>query len=320
MAITDFDRPEATSQLTTSGLVLRWMQSLVTSLLLLALGAGCSQAPAVATQPAANGSNAPAENGAQTATSSVSVPRDQITQISVINALMLGHYDGITTFEELLRYGDFGVGTLNQLDGELIILDGQGYQVHGDGTIDRVAPSAKTPFAVVTPFDRAEQQKLPQIESLEWLDDHLDEAIGHPNKFIAVRIHANFATITLRSVKVQSPPYRPLGVVAKEQSVWTRENVTGTLIGIRCPKWVQGLNVPGYHWHFLADDLSLGGHVLKCAAGSALAEYDVCQEWLVRLVDAPGFDTVNLNQDLNRELRRVESARDDEESEAPPNK
>jgi len=248
------------------------------------------------------------------------VPRDQITQISIINALMLGQYDGITTFGELLEYGDFGVGTLNQLDGELIVLDGQGYQVHSDGSVALVDASAKTPFAVVTPFDQTEQQSLPQIESLEWLDERLNEGIGHPNQFIAIRIHADFATITLRSVKAQSPPYRPLGVVAKEQSVWTREKVAGTLIGIRCPAWVQGLNVPGYHWHFLSDDHTIGGHVLKCTAGSATAYYDVCREWLVRLVDSPGFDTSDLHQDLNRELRSVESARDSEARTENPEK
>jgi len=233
---------------------------------------------------------------------------------------MLGHYDGITTFKELLKYGDFGVGTLNQLDGELIVLDGKGYQIHSDGSITVVDASAKTPFAVVTPFDHSEKQALPQIESLEWLDERLDEAIGHPNQFIAIRIHADFATITLRSVKAQSPPYRPLGVVAKEQSVWTREKVAGTLIGIRCPAWVQGLNVPGYHWHFLSDDHTIGGHVLKCTAGSATAYYDVCREWLVRLVDSPGFDTSDLHQDLNRELRSVESARDSEARTENPEK
>lgn len=282
------------------------------SLILLGVISGCLQQPIPAERHEQANSLPQAATVAPAAGAvPISIPRDQITQISIINALMLGQYDGIIPFEELLRYGDFGVGTLNQLDGELIVLNGQGYQVHGDGSINKVAPTAKIPFAVVTPFDQAERHTLPQIESLEKLDEHLDEAIGHPNQFIAIRIHAEFATITLRSVKAQSPPYRPLSVAAKEQSVWTREKVVGTLIGIRCPAWVQGLNVPGFHWHFLSDDLSVGGHVLKCQAGAANADYDVCREWLVRLVDSPGFDAIDLHKDLNRELRSVESARDE---------
>ena len=38
----------------------------------------------------------------------------------------------------------------------------------------------------------------------------------------------------------------------------------GTLVGVRCPSWVGGLNVPGYHWHFLSEDRTVGGHVLDC--------------------------------------------------------
>ena len=240
---------------------------------------------------------------------SLIVPRDQITQISVVNALMLGEYDGIATLGELLRYGDFGVGTLDHLDGELIVLDGRAFQVHGDGSIAQVPLDAKIPFAVVTPFDPIGTLSFPAILSLATLDERLNESIGHPNKFLAVRIQGEFSSITLRSVNAQSRPYRPLGEVAREQSVWTRQNVRGTLIGIRSPSWVQGLNVPGYHWHFLSDDLLIGGHVLECRASEATVDYDVCHQWLVRLVDSPGFDTADLNQDLNRELQRVESSR-----------
>jgi hypothetical protein len=30
-------------------------------------------------------------------------------------------------------------------------------------------------------------------------------------------------------------------------------------VGVRSPAWVGGLNVPGYHWHFLSDDRTVGG-------------------------------------------------------------
>lgn len=248
------------------------------------------------------------------------VPRDQITQISVVNALMLGEYDGIATLEELLRYGDFGVGTLDHLDGELIVLDGRAFQVHGDGLIAQVPLDAKIPFAVVTPFDPSGELSFPAILSLATLDERLNESIGHPNKFLAVRVQGEFSSITLRSVKAQTRPYRPLGEVAREQSVWTRQNVRGTLIGIRSPSWVKGLNVPGYHWHFLSEDFLIGGHVLECTASQATVHYDVCHQWLVRLVDSPGFDTADLNQDLNRELQRVESSRGGDPSKSEPEK
>lgn len=54
--------------------------------------------------------------------------RGRITQVSVINDLMIGRYDGVMPIRELLRCGNFGLGTLDHLDGELIVLDGRGLE------------------------------------------------------------------------------------------------------------------------------------------------------------------------------------------------
>ena len=129
------------------------------------------------------------------------------------------------------------------------------------------------------------------------------------NEFLAIRVDGRFASITLRSVKRQEPPYGPLADVAKSQSVWTHEDVSGTLVGIRCPAWVKGLNVPGYHWHFLSDDRKVGGHVLDCRAAELHVRYDVCRDWLIKLDDSAEINAANLGEDLSQELHRVESSR-----------
>src|SRR3954470_14447202 len=67
-------------------------------------------------------------------------------QASTIGALLDGAYDGDVTFAELAARG---WGTLNALDGEMIPVDGRFYRAELDGAINRVSPSAKTPFAVV---------------------------------------------------------------------------------------------------------------------------------------------------------------------------
>ncbi len=236
--------------------------------------------------------------------------RDRITQVSVINALMLGQYDGVKPIGELLRWGDFGVGTLDHLDGELIVLDGRAYQVRGDGAVLPVGPGRSTPFAVVTPFDAEGQLPCPEVDSLAELNRRLDAAIARPNQFLAVRIRARPASITLRSVARQEPPYRPLAAVAEHESVWTHADLAGTLIGIRSPAWAVGMNVPGYHWHFLSDDRTIGGHILDCRLTAGQVEYDICHTWQVLLDDSPAFNAADLARDQSRDLKRVESARE----------
>jgi len=235
---------------------------------------------------------------------------DRITQVSVINALMVGRYDGVMPIAELLGHGDFGVGTLDHLDGELIVLDGKAYQVRGDGGIAEVGPDRSTPFAVVTPFQPDGEFPCPEVASLTDLDARLDEALPTRNNFVAIRVDGRFASVTLRSVHRQEPPYKPLAEVAESQSVWTHENLSGTLVGVRCPPWVVGLNVPGYHWHFLADNRKVGGHVLNLRVVDGRVRSDVSRDWVIKLDGSAGFNATDLGRDLSRDLRRVESSRD----------
>ena len=72
---------------------------------------------------------------------------DALFQVSTIDALSSGLYDGVATVGEIRQRGDFGSGTFEGLDGELIALDGTVYQAQSDGTVKKADPSMKVPFA-----------------------------------------------------------------------------------------------------------------------------------------------------------------------------
>jgi acetolactate decarboxylase len=234
---------------------------------------------------------------------------DRVTQISVINALLLGQFDGTVPFSALLADGDFGLGTLDGLDGELVVLEGRGFQIKSDGAVVEVGPSDTIPFAVVTPFDQDGEIPCPQARSLAELERRIDGVVGHPNNFVAIRIEADLASATLRSVHPQSKPYRPINTRKDFQSVWRREDLRGTFVGIRSPAWAQGVTVPGYHWHFLAADRRSGGHVLDCDVRGGTIRFDVCGSWLVRIDESAAFNAVDLSADMREELDRVERLR-----------
>jgi acetolactate decarboxylase len=104
----------------------------------------------------------------------------------------------------------------------------------------------------------------------------------------------------------QEAPYEPLSEVVKRQSVWTHGGVTGTLVGIRCPKWVGGINVPGYHWHFITDDRTAGGHVQDLRIKSVTVRIDQSRAWQLWLPDDEGFRKLDLGRDRAVELNKVE--------------
>ena len=152
---------------------------------------------------------------------------------------------------------------------------------------------------------------LPAGAELKTVEARLDAAIGDPNCFAAARIDADFASLTARSVPRQTPPYRPLAEVAKQQSVFPFSGAQGTLVGLRGPAFVRGLGVPGWHWHFLTADRKRGGHVMAFTlAQNAQPEAKIMRlrRFSLTLPDA-GLQGLDLTRDRADELRSVESGR-----------
>jgi acetolactate decarboxylase len=193
-------------------------------------------------------------------------PEDEphvIFQTSTIDALLDGAYDGDVSFGELREHGDFGLGTLDAVDGEMIALAGRFYRVAGDGTVTEISDSARTPFAVVTFFEPQATATLEEpLDHPALLERVEDAAPEGPCQ--ALRIDGRFEVVVARSVHRQVKPYPPLAEVAAHQSVFTLRDVEGTLVGFRFPDYAKGLEVPGYHLHFITSDRRRGGHVLDC--------------------------------------------------------
>ena len=67
------------------------------------------------------------------------------------------------------------------------------------------------------------------------------------------------------------------------------------------------LNVPGYHLHFISDDLKAGGHILDFIIEEGRAELDVCNRFLMLLPqDDTQLGQIDLSKDRAKELEEVE--------------
>ena len=216
-------------------------------------------------------------------------------QASTIAALLEGAYEGDLTFSELAEHGDLGLGTLNGLDGEMIALDGRFYRAGVDGRVSEVSTAARTPVAVVVPFEAAVE-----VETAE-----LDAALAD-FPVCALRLDAKFEWVRARSVPLQQPPYRPLAEVAAEQSEFEFRDVRGSLVGFQFPDYASGVEVVGRHVHFISDDRTRGGHVLGFSAGDGLLRIDPANDLHVEL--PPGVQLGEGHVD-EAELARIEGGR-----------
>ena len=206
-------------------------------------------------------------------------------QASTIGALLEGAYEGDVSFAELARRGDLGLGTLNGLDGEMIALDGRFWRADADGAIHPVAADERTPFAVVTRFQPSLEFELERPRDLLVA---VEERLPAGTPSCALRIDGTFERIRARSVPPQTPPYRPLADVIAEQHEFELGPVEGTMVGFRFPDYAEGIEVAGWHVHFIAADRSRGGHVLDSRADAVGVRVDPSKDLHVEL--PPGVD------------------------------
>lgn len=239
-------------------------------------------------------------------TGCATAPKDTLMQVSTIDALLAGAYDGQMTVGELKEHGDLGLGTFNALEGEMIVLDGKVYQARADGAVYEMPDDTTTPFAAVVNFDTDQAALLSGPLSDEVLQKQIDKLAPNKNLFLAVRVDGTFPTMKVRSVPKQSKPYPPLAEVVKQQAVFEYTNVTGTVLGFRCPSFVKGINVPDYHLHFISKDRTLGGHVLDLTLENAALQLDACNEFMLVLTDHEDFSGLDLSKDRSQELEKVE--------------
>lgn len=232
---------------------------------------------------------------------------DTMFQTSTINALMQGVYDGNTAFKDLKSYGDFGLGTVQELDGEMIGLDGQFYQIKSNGIAYRLNDSMKTPFAEVTFFKPEETMRLNGTHNLTELENYVDGELVTKNLFYAIRIDGTFDYVETRSVPRQSKPYPPLSEAIKAQKIFEFHNITGTVVGFRCPAYVGGINVPGYHMHFITANRSAGGHLLDIRLGNASIKVDNLSRFEMILPNIEEFYKADLSGDKQETVKTVES-------------
>jgi len=191
-----------------------------------------------------------------------------VWQTSTMEALLAGIYDGDVTIAELLTHGDFGVGTFNALDGEMVILDGTVYHLKSDGSVTAALADDRTPFAVVTAFEPDVSFDITEPLDRPALEKIIDEAIPSQNFVVAVRVSGDFSRVDTRTVGRQQTPYPPLLEAAKHEVTNSLVDVTGTMAGFRTPGFEQGISVAGYHLHFIDDARKSGGHMLDFALGS----------------------------------------------------
>jgi acetolactate decarboxylase len=230
----------------------------------------------------------------------------ELYQTSLMSALMAGIYEGQMTYGEIRKHGDFGLGTFNDLDGEMVGFDRTFYQLRSDGSARPVTADQKTPFAVVTFFQAGQELDVTQPMTKTDLLAVIEKATD-ANLFNAVRVDGTFEEVHTRTVQRQVRPFPPLTEAAKHQAEKVFTNVEGTLAGFRSPAYAQGIGVAGFHLHFLRQDKQAGGHALDYRLRAGKVQICVVHDLRVELPTSEEFLKTNFeDRALNEKIKAAE--------------
>ncbi len=232
-------------------------------------------------------------------------------QVSTSTALVEGIYKGAVSIGHLREHGDFGLGTFEGLDGEMLAFDGRFFQIRSDGTVREAADSDLSPFAAVTHFKAEHSVDVAEAPDLEALLARLDGLRASNNVFYAIRIDGQFNFMHTRAM-CKSEEGTPLAVAAAHQPEFRMREVGGTLVGFWSPPYVKTLEVPGYHLHFITDDRGAGGHLLECSGRALRVQIEQVNELRVALPENEEFLKADLTRDPAGDLDKAERARKEE--------
>lgn len=199
---------------------------------------------------------------------------DAIYQYSSKNGLLANNYIGDLSVKTIKEKGDFGLGTFNMVDGEMVISDGNVYQVTTKSKINNMHDEVLSPFVVTKFFSSDTTFLVRGGMSLDSLKTVLSNVLINKNTPVAVKIKAKFTSLKSRSVDKAQNLSTTLEEIVAKQTVFNFNDVDGKIIGFWYPEYFDGVNFTGFHLHSLLNDLSGGGHLLDCKLENAVVEID----------------------------------------------
>jgi len=224
---------------------------------------------------------------------------------SPINALLEGFYRDDITIDTLKEKGDFGIGTFNNLDGEMIALNGSFFQLDLDGNAHPVDGGMKTPFATMCHFQPMLEEEVARPLSYAAFGEYLKRVLPSDNMFYAIHMTGRFRALETRSVP-RTENYRPLSEATNDQKIRHFQEVDGHLVGFYTPSFVPSVNVPGYHFHFIDNMFSAGGHLLSCEPQHLSIRLQIFYSMELTLPKTLDYLTASFARDAKKDLEKAE--------------
>lgn len=231
-------------------------------------------------------------------------------QVSTLQALAMGYTRSVTTVGELRMHGNIGLGTFENVDGEMILVDGKCYRAMETGLVEEADDAMGVPFSSVVTMAETRSFSIGAMSNIEALKEYLtvkiEEGFGL-NSMHVIRIDGFFSKVDARS----EAPYRSQHITLKEmlavtQRAFVFEEIKGTMVCVYYPDYMDGINAAGWHLHFISHDRTKGGHVFDLEMQSGEASLMKIDSIEIQMPCDPAFDTYSLKESSQEDIKEVE--------------
>jgi acetolactate decarboxylase len=189
-----------------------------------------------------------------------------VNQARAASALFAGNFSGTTTVGHEFGQSILGLGVMDNLEGEIVSLDGETWRIPTDGTPLLVGSTETIAFGIAASGGLAHYLPLtPGLDMagiLAALDSYLQTThVDHEDVVCAIKIEATFTDVVLRTVGHPTYEGETLGDIIDEEIRFSFDSWGGTLVGFRYPDATTGETIPGLHLHAISHNRTSGGHV-----------------------------------------------------------
>ncbi len=231
-------------------------------------------------------------------------------QISTLQALLQGYTKTVVTVEEFCQNGEIGLGTFEDVNGEMIMLDGKVYRASDSGAVEEMKPNAGVPFAVNSYMDNAVAFEIEAGGSVDELKKQLNTVIDEDfglNSMYVVRLDGFFPCVRARSEEGYRSHHIALSeILKKNQKDFMFENTQGSIVAVYFPDYMDGINAAGWHFHYISADRKIGGHVYDLSYEKLSCLRTKQQNIQIQLPRDMAFDTYALKEVSQEEVKKVE--------------
>lgn len=228
----------------------------------------------------------------------------------VIDAFIGGLYRGTQPLKAIKLKGDFGLGAPDMLDGEMTIMDGKAYQTKATGETVELHDGHLTSFASVTFFKADTTFVQTSTIDKKAVINTIEKLLPSKNKMYAIKITGQFEQIKTRAFPpVKNEPFPKLANILDQQQFFEYVNTDGALIGFFLPNYLNGINAGGFHFHFLSEDKTQGGHLLEFSGTDLEIEIARLKSFEMDTPNDKGFKDFQFITTENESLRKVEQGK-----------